>query len=110
MIEWVHVRLLDWAEAMMGAGGGVAGHARVSWWGGGSGGDYGARSLVTDAVMDVDEVVRGLPAGPRVAVDEYYLHPDSSMGQKCRAACMSEATLRRNRNRAHALIEAALRR
>ncbi|MDO6804702.1 hypothetical protein Q4595_19790, partial [Wenyingzhuangia sp. 1_MG-2023] len=88
-------RLDRWAAAVEDSASGSRGYARVDWSGsiGGGVGSSGSVDLWTAETLDTDQAVAELPAGPKAAVQEFWLHRDASIEQKCRACRMTRRTL-----------------
>ena len=107
MIDAMHERLLDWAEAC--GGGGAFSTAWAYALSGESRGEgQGLAVPFSMAVYETEKAVQGLPEALRLIVKEFYINSTSTLTQKLNALGMSKRTLYRRLDEAHKEIEQAL--
>lgn len=110
MIESIHNRLLNWAEAVRG---GVSAGSLSSLWDKMASGDFsssqsGSRVLISAEVDEIEKAVLALPEVLRETVKEFYLNEYSTIEQKMKHLGVSKKTLYRRIDKAHGEIRVGL--
>mgnify|MGYP000576369301 CR=1 FL=1 len=107
MIDSIHERLLNWAEASGGVGAfstawayAISGEAR--------GEGQGLAVPFSMEAYETEKAVQALPVALKLIVNEFYLNSTSTLEQKLKALGMSKRTLYRRLDMAHGLIETTL--